>query len=480
MMGHDEIRRRQRVAARVALYSSLSLTTVAAVVTLPHLERRMAPDNPEWTHRDYRNEPAVTQLRELVRIDTTAATGREIDAARYLAAQLRDMGLEPVVEELMEGKANLWAVLEGERPEALVLHNHLDTDNVPDPSVWRHDPFAGAIEGPWIYGRGVFDMKSVAVAQLEAVRAVQERVRETGRRPPRSLVFLATSSEETGSELGARWIVEQHPDLVSRFWALLTEGGVIEVAGNGKIKYFGVSFAQKWFVRLTACSASRGQLEQLQRALQEHESPRRVLTPEVREFLPTYGPSREEPLLRERASVPESGFYGSWTFRFLPSYLKALYRNEVHPLQVVADANTGGYRMDIVLHLLPGEDLDQVRGELLPEWMIHGVRIVDQDAGPAAPGSPLDHPVFQGLGNVVRRRYETDAVGPYFLTIYDNDARFFRAAGVPSYGFSPFIAFTPDSFTVGGVDERITLGAFVEGVDLYREVVLSLLDRDAR
>ena len=474
-MTSSGIRRRERLAARLALYLSLSLTVATALLLLPYLERRMAARDPEWSLRDYTREPAVRELQELIRLDTTAATGREVDLARRLEQDLREMGLEPVVEELIEGRANLWATIEGESQKALVLHSHLDTDDVPDADAWRHPPFDGAIEGPWIYGRGAYDMKSLTVAQLWAVRAVQERARTTGRRPPRSVIFLATGGEETGSELGARWFVEQHPDLVRRFWALLTEGGVIEATGQDRIKYWGISFAQKTFLRLLACSPSRAQLEQLRAALEEHEVYRRVLVPETRDFLTAYGPSREELLLKDRASRPEIALRGAWTFRFLPPYLQALYRNEVHPLAVTADESSGGYRLEIVLHLLPGEDPERARRELLPEWITHGVRIVEEEAGPATRGSPLDHPAFLGLVDAVRRRYDTDAVGPYFLSFYDNDARFFRAVGVPSYGFSPFVAYAPDSFTVGGRNERITLPAFLEGVELYRDTVLELV-----
>jgi acetylornithine deacetylase/succinyl-diaminopimelate desuccinylase-like protein len=471
------LRRRQRTAARVALYASLLLTGGVAVSTLPLVDNLATPSQPEWSLHDYSREPEVVELQELVRIDTTTSTGREIDAARYLAAKLGELGLEPVVEPLLESQANLWAIVEGERPEAIVLHSHLDTDDVPDPDAWHHPPWSATIEGPWIYGRGSFDMKSVTVAQLEAVRAVQERVRRTGEKPPRSLVFLATGSEETGSELGARWIVEQHPDLVRRFWALLTEGGVNEAVGDGRVKYWGIAHAQKHFVRLAACSASRGQLEQLRRALLEHEIHRRVLTPEARVFFEAYSPTRNDPLLRQVTSSPEGAVRSAWAFRYLPPYLRALYRNEVHPLGVVADAGGAGFRLPIVLHLVPGEDVERAREELLPPWLVHGVRIVEQEPIVEATtrGSPHDHEAFRRVAAVVRARYEGAAVGPYFLPFYDNDARYFRAAGIPSYGFSPFLATSTDSFTVGGLNERITVQAFLDGVALYREAVFSLV-----
>ncbi len=46
-----------------------------------------------------------------------------------------------------------------------MLHNHIDVAAV-EPKDWFSPPFEARIELPWIYGRGMFDMKSVAIAQL--------------------------------------------------------------------------------------------------------------------------------------------------------------------------------------------------------------------------------------------------------------------------------------------------------------------------
>src|SRR5690606_1363032 len=104
----------------------------------------------------------------------------------------------PHLEVLGTGDANLWAVIEGEEPEAVVLHHHIDVSDVPDPESWNLPPFAAEIDGPWLYGRGTFDMKSVAIAQLMAFLDVAERAAR-GDRPRRSVIFLATAAEEVGS-----------------------------------------------------------------------------------------------------------------------------------------------------------------------------------------------------------------------------------------------------------------------------------------
>lgn len=57
----------------------------------------------------------------------------------------------------------------GGRPGPKVLFDgHMDTVPVPQPEVWRHDPFGATIEGGRMYGRGTSDMKGALAAMLAA------------------------------------------------------------------------------------------------------------------------------------------------------------------------------------------------------------------------------------------------------------------------------------------------------------------------
>ena len=62
------------------------------------------------------------------------------------------------------------------------------------------------------------------------------------------------------------------------------------------------------------------------------------------------------------------------------------------------------------------------------------------------------------------------------LALAATDARFFRQAGIPAYGFSPFVIFSTDTFRKDLANERIGLPGYVMGVDLYREAVARLAD----
>jgi len=54
-----------------------------------------------------------------------------------------------------------------------------------------------------------------------------------------------------------------------------------------------------------------------------------------------------------------------------------------------------------------------------------------------------------------------------------SDARYLRPMGITCYGFQPFPVDYYQSRTIHGVDERVTIDAFTQGVEVMRRVVLA-------
>jgi acetylornithine deacetylase/succinyl-diaminopimelate desuccinylase-like protein len=465
--------RRRRHAARIALYGSLVLVGGAAIAMVKLLDRPLrTAANERWVERDYPSLPEVQLLQQYVRIDTSETTGDEVAGARFLAAQLEAAGIPARVEALGERHANLYALLEGDDPRPLVLHNHIDVQPV-DAEQWFYPPYEGRIELPWIYGRGVFDMKSVAIAQLVAMTDLKK----SGVRPRRSVLFLATSSEERGSDLGVLWILRRHPELVRSFWAVLTEGGVLEARARDDFKFWGVEFAQKRFFDLTFCSADRQRLEDVRNTLIQlgYTETDLHLVPEARTLFATYARTRDSPELRRLLEHPEAVLGDIAAFRKLPDYVKSMFRNEAVPFPVT-EAPGGGYRLLVKLHLLPHQDpTPEVIDRLIPPWLTFGLPRVLSTPPVAEGGSPTDHPAFREVVETLREHNPEVPVGPYFLPWTATDARFFRGAGIPSYGFSPFLIMSTDTLQVDQANERLGLPGYVEGVALYRDVVRRLV-----
>lgn len=467
--------RRRRQAARFALYGSLVLVAAVTIALVQVANRPFQGSELErkWRERDYASLPEVQLLQQYVRIDTTETTGDEIAGARFLAAQLEAAGIPARVEVVGDRKANLYALLEGEDPRPLVLHNHIDVSPV-DRTEWGVPPFEGRIETPWIYGRGVFDMKSVAIAQLLAMIDLKK----SGVPLKRSVLFLATSSEEQGSRLGVRRLITLEPERVRSFWAVLTEGGVLEARARDDIKYWGTEVGQRRYADLIVCSGDRERLEELAEAIRQWSSIYSTadlrVTPEVKGFLAAYAESRDWKELRGMLAHPEEVVTDLVKFRELPPYVQSMFRNEAVPFEV-RESPGGGWELQVKLQLLPGVELEEVRERLVPSWMTHGLATVLDEPPTAGHGSPTDHPVFQAIQETLRVTYPEAPTGPFFLPWTATDARFFRAAGVPAYGFSPFLIMSTDTYQVDQANERFSLPGFVDGVEVYRRLLRRLV-----
>lgn len=463
--------RRRRAAARAALYGSLILVGGITWLLVSWLNRPLEGTVLErWAETDYRSLPEVQLLRGYVRIDTSEATGDEIEGARFLAARLEKAGIPSRLEIVGEGKANLYAMLEGEDPRPLVLHNHIDVENV-KPEEWFHPPFEAFIDPPWMYGRGVFDMKSVAIAQLLAMIDLKE----SGLPLERSVLFLATSSEERGSRLGVRRLLAEEPERVRGFWAVLTEGGVVEARARDDIKFWGTEIGQKRYVDLLVCAAEREPLDELRATLREigHTETDLRIVPEVREVLKTYAATRDRGDLRELLENPDATIRDAAAFRKLPAYLQSFFRNEAVPFQV-REAPGGGWQLLIKIHLLPGARLEEELPKLVPPWMLAGLSHT-LDEPPAVASSSTAHPAYRAIVETLAEHYPDAPTGPYFLPWTATDSRFFRSAGVPSYGFSPFLIMNTDTLQVDKANERFALPGFLDGVKVYRDLVRRLV-----
>ena len=466
------VERRRRRAARTALYSSLLLTAVAGWLGGRAIESStLRASEQAWSHVDFKALPEVQLLSAYVRIDTSPATGSEVDGARFLAARLREAGIEPTLDLVDAKHANLWAVIEGKSPQAIVLHHHIDVTSA-DPAEWAFPPFDGLVQGPWIRGRGTFDMKSVAIAQLLAFLDVH-RAKE---RPERTLILLATSAEEEGSKTGMQRLIERQPELFRRCVLFLTEGGALEARSIEDVKYWGIEFAQRRYVHLLA-RAGRDRLETLRRALDARGrwegEPR--LTPEARLFLDAYGSSRDSADFREVLRHPDKLTSDPDLLARTPPVVHELLVDSLsaEPIRVTA---AGLAELPLDLLLLPGTTLAAARAELLPDAILEGVSVETEVENPPAAGSSLEHPAYAAMRRALREHHGNVPVGPYMLGHTLTDARFARALGIPAYGFSPFLLLSIDTYRVDKLDERIGLPGYVIGVATYRELVGRLVN----
>ena len=149
-------------------------------------------------------DPTLKILRDLVATDSVNpslvqnAVGEQ-DVAELIAAELRTIGLDVEMTDIVPGRPNVVGVLEGRAPgRVLMFCGHMDTVGVDG----MREPFKPVEREGRLYGRGTQDMKGGIAAILGAARTlVDSGGLKTGR-----LVIAAVCDEEHAS-LGAEALV---------------------------------------------------------------------------------------------------------------------------------------------------------------------------------------------------------------------------------------------------------------------------------
>lgn len=207
------------------------------------------PDSADRT--DARLDETALIARDLIRFDTSnygdGKAEPERPAAEYVAAKLRDLGLEPELIDSDPGRTSVVARVAGEDRErgALVVHGHLDVvpaiaDN------WSVDPFGGVIKDGMLWGRGAVDMKNMDAMILASLGDI---LRE-GRRPSRDLVVAFFADEEAGGVRGSAHLVRTRPELFAGATEAISEVGGYSIELAGKRAYL-VQTGEKALMWLT-------------------------------------------------------------------------------------------------------------------------------------------------------------------------------------------------------------------------------------
>ena len=130
----------------------------------------------------------------------------ERSISSWLADRADALGADVTVDEVIDGRCNVYARFEGNTDHAVTVDVHLDTVGV---EHMQGDPFDGRIEDGRVYGRGSVDTK----ATLAIVLFVMEEILSEGGRPLPTVNLVGTVSEEMGGLIGAEryrdWLIER-------------------------------------------------------------------------------------------------------------------------------------------------------------------------------------------------------------------------------------------------------------------------------
>ena len=419
-------------------------------------------------------DEVVGLASELIRIDSTntgdpSTVVGERAAAEWVAEKLSEVGYETTyVESGAKGRGNVIARLAGaDRSRgALLVHGHLDV--VPaDPSEWSVHPFSGAVQDGYVWGRGAVDMKDMVAMSL----AVARRFKRDGILPPRDIVFAFLADEEAGGFFGAKWLVENRPELFEGVTEAISEVGGFSITLKDDARAYLVETAEKgirWLTLRVRGTAGHGSMIHRDNAvaklaeavtkLGNHRFPL-VVRPSVREFL-------DGVTEITGWDFPEEDLEGAvGKLGALSRMIGATLRDTANPTMLSA-----GYKANVIpsvaqatvdCRILPGreEAFDRELAELL------GPDVEREWVGLPPVETTFDGALVDAMTASITAEDPGARVLPYMLS-GGTDAKSFQQLGIRNFGFAPLKLPADLDFSAlfHGVDERVPVDALKFGV----------------
>jgi acetylornithine deacetylase/succinyl-diaminopimelate desuccinylase-like protein len=428
------------------------------------------------TAADIYQRPAEL-LQRLIRFDTTNPPGDESACIGYIRELLAAAAIESTILALDPARPNLIARLTG-RGEAppLLLYGHADVVTS-EGQRWTHPPFAGVEAEGYIWGRGALDMKGGLAMLIAAF--LRAKVEDASL--PGDVVLAVVSDEEDWGILGARFLVEQHPDRFAGIRYAIGEFGGFTTTLAGR-RFYPIMVAEKQGCHVRATVRGRGghgslplhggamaRLGRLLIRLDRRRLPVHI-TPATHAMITTIADTLPAPtgpllrqLLRPRLTDRVLDLLGSRGELFDP-----LLHNTVNATIV-----RGGEKGNVI----PSEITVDLDGRILPGFtpddLLRELRGVAGDAVELEavefdpnPATTPDMGLFETLAGILRDADPEAIPLPYMLAAV-TDGRFFSRIGIQTYGFLPMQLPTDLPFTtlIHAADERIPTAAVAFGAE---------------
>lgn len=429
--------------------------------------------------------------KELVETNTTFSVGSctlasERMKARLLAAGYPESDLHILVNPgpNRPQDGNLIAILPGTNPDkgAIMLMAHIDVVEAKRED-WVRDPFVLTEEGGFFYARGATDDKAMAAIFVDSMI----RFRHEGYKPERTIKLMLNCGEESANEfIGAKYMVENHLDLIAAEFALNEgAGGRIDPA-TGKYVYNAVQAGEKLYQDYTLEVTNPGghssrpvpdnaiyELGAALLAVQAFEFPIEF-NDATRGFFRRMGeitPGQEGQDMRDAADGENADAIRRLTKN--PSY------NATLRTTCIATELTAGHApnalpqratANVNCRIFPGHTQQEILGVLNDVVDNADVKITMRSP-PETPVKPVTLPpeILGPIEQLTEQMWPGVPVIPQ-MTTGATDARFTTPAGITTYGVSGIFA---DGSTSGahGLNERVGVKQLMEGRMFLHQLV---------
>ena len=423
--------------------------------------------------------------KELVEINTVTAIGDTLLAAQAMADRLKAAGFADAdVRVLSPGprKGNLVARLRGtgaRKPMLLLAHTDVVSALASD---WSQEPFKLIEKDGYLYGRGVQDNKFMAAVFV----ANLIRYKQEGFKPERDIILALETDEEIldANEMGIRWLLKNHRDLIDAEFAL-NEGGGLGLL-NGKPLLNSMQTSEKVSLSYKLEVKNKGGHS----SLPNKDNAIYRLADGLARLGRFDFPAKLNETTRiyfERTAAQVDAQLGADMRAVITAQpdAAALARLSTDPRQnaqlrttCVTTMLEGGHasnalpqtaRATVNCRILPGEPVDEVQKTLVRVLADEQISVTALGTPVLSPPSPMNPEIVRAVERLTAEFWPGVPVIPV-MSAGATDGSYLRNAGIPTYGHSGLGSDVLDN-RAHGRDERILVKSFNEAHEyLYRLV----------
>lgn len=445
------------------------------------------------------DETVVHRLSEAIKIKTISYDDPNLtdtlsfSALRNLLESTFPMVHANLEREIVAGNSLLYrwkGVSKALQP--VILMGHMDVVPIEEASLelWEKEPFSGEVDDGFIWGRGALDDKNAVLGILEAV----EKHLQEGYTPPND-VYLAFGHDEESGGKGAIAIAALLKERNIKAQFVLDEGGIISdgIVPGIQNQVVLIGTAEKGYTSLELSINLEGghssmppkemAIEALSRAivkLRENPFPAKF-TPPIKELLESISPHMGffqrmvlsnlwlfKPAVENNYEQTTSG-NASIRTTIAPTIFKSGIKENLLPSEASAVIN---------FRILPGESSDEVVEYV--KKIIDDDRIkVEKISFLQEPSvvSPTDNQQF-GILNASAKQIFGEVIVSPFLVIATTDSRHYQDISDNIYRFAPMIMKPEDLKRIHGINERISIENYKNGIRFYYQVIKNLENLD--
>ncbi len=376
----------------------------------------------------------------------------------------------------------------GKLPFAILAH--MDVVPVESPESWTHPPFAGHLDGEYIWGRGSNDDKCSVAGVLEAC----EDLITAGFAPTRDIYLLFGHNEEdtlcknSGASAIAHRLKEEGVSL-DFVW---DEGGAIitdpPMGLTNPAAMIGL--AEKGFanvmLKVTGSgghaaeppkNTAFGDLSNLLAMIQNNPMKARLI-PTVEQMLNMMGKNINGSL---GLAMKNTGLFKSLVINALSNnnLTSAMVRSTIVP--TMANIGTAHNVLpqeasaNLNIRILPGDTIDDILNHI--NSLANKIGILNKISfevtvcNEPLKETDINHPTYNNLSNVFKSINDDIIVVPYLVT-GATDSRSYSDVTNQIFRIYPFALSQDEIAAMHATDERIKINSYLDGIEIYKKMII--------